>query len=168
MTPKKKLTAMIPATHILISLVALLSAIPAIARDDCVKQAFGDVCLGGVASEQSTLPDFRQDWALDYTVEDDIIVAVSGQQQQSGWLEFQKLNRDLSLVYGRGEDRSTLPAYATARNSRERAIQAGRGEAFLEFRAEGYRIELKLVQPLSLTLSYILDQPQPNDRELPL
>ncbi len=104
--------------------------------DDCLKLVFDKYCLGGPAPTHNL--DNTQ-FSLD---EQGHISLVERRLEPGDWLSFVQWRSELGALYGRGEDHSTLPRFASSRSSRARAVEQGRGQAAMHWPQAGWRIEL--------------------------
>ena len=136
---------------------------------DCLKRVFNQYCLGGPASSLADPVDRQTtETGLDIltfetaqrpvkvTVRKGRIVAVGRQEAPGTWLNFTDWRAKLVRLYRSGEDLSTLPRYATARNSRLNAIRAGKGRAHLRWPQDGWWVELIWDNTAFVLLNYEL------------
>ncbi|MEM7210181.1 MAG: hypothetical protein AAF434_20335 [Pseudomonadota bacterium] len=140
--------------------------------EDCTKLIFKRYCLGGSVA---TLPDgvseaivedgspgtrFTDtdgDRIVDITAVDGRIARISRRQPPGNWLHFTEWKTKLVRLYGRGEDRSSFPAYAGSRSSKLNAINAGRGSALIFWQQLGWSVSLRWDHRDYITLDYELD-----------
>ena len=144
--------------------------------EDCIKQVFNVYCLGGGSD---ALPDHleAQDEVIDglrlykgtlsgksievaVAIDSGRVVSVKRFDPPGSWLHFNERKSRLVRRYGRHEDLSTLPAYATSRSSRMNAINAGRGYAKLLWSQPGWTLALVWDHRDYVTFEYALASDQ--------
>lgn len=142
------------ATLLLMGSVRVLAQLPT----DCLKTVASTFCLGGSLQDVPLQPveQMPHDQAPDTLVShyssadlqwrvhsiDDQITQISRIEKPGDWLAYTNWKKRIIRQYGRGEDRSTLPAYATSRSSRRNAINSKRGHAAMQWARQGWRLEL--------------------------
>ena len=139
------------------------------AADECVKRVFNRYCLGGPIDGLAT--DFSQHRNSDGTTthrsdnsqklielvsEDGVITAVARRETPGDWLNFTHWKTKLIRLYGRTEDVSQFPAYATSRSSRLNAINAGKGFAHTRWQQGEWSVSLIWDHRDYITLRYDL------------
>ncbi len=142
--------------------------------EGCVKWVFNQYCLGGVSTdtlaklnqptdkeeqENKTVYTFRDtDKTIKLVSLNGTNISITRQEKPGDWINFTAWKVKLVRLYGRGEDLSSFPAYATARSSRLNAINAGRGIAEFEWNQKDYIIKLIWDHPDYIQLQYLLVQ----------
>lgn len=157
---------------------------------NCVKLVFNNFCLGGNIANVTVEPDIENDVTTDaentsqslteepstqkntylwrdktvlVEYSDEIIVAVTRLETPGTWLNYTSWKTKIVRQYGRGEDRSTFPAYATSRSSRLNALNSGRGFAAMAWPQSGWQVEMLWRDQRHIELRYSLDNSATDD-----
>ncbi len=150
----------------LIAAALLVNATPLRAADsDCIKEVFGQYCLGGetaqfqltaVAGQDGVFTDDNGHPNTALTVRAGRLVAVERRVHPAGWREYDDWKKRLERIYRSGENASTFPRYAASRSSQLNAIRSGRGSARTDWRLDGWTLSLIWRETDAIHLRYAL------------
>lgn len=150
--------------------------------DECVKQVFNRYCLGGdvsvfLATQASPPKAILQDNGNSHyrlqndgktiilTTHDNTITAVTRHETPGDWINYTAWKVKLVRLYGRGQDLSDFPRYASSRSSRLNALNAGKGHAEFTWDQQNHLIKLVWDSPDFIKLTYQLSMTQAGEPE---
>ncbi len=159
----------------LLLLFALTVPQSALAENGCLKQVFGEYCLGGslqrlLQRKPSGIPQLSGDrsavvylqgrgrtYVMAYR---DRIYKVLQTFEPATQVTLKDLNERLSAKYGPFEDLSLYPGYARNPSARISAIRRGEGELRYRWQNEGdsWRVELGWARKLGISLTYLANE----------
>ncbi len=145
------------------------------AENGCLKQAFGEYCLGGslqqlLQRKPNGIPQMSGDrsavvylqgrgrtYVMAYR---DRIYKVLQTFEPANQVTLKDLNERLSEKYGPSEDLSLYPGYARTQSSKIAAIRRGEGELKYSWRSAelSWRVELGWTRKLGISLAYLANE----------
>ena len=161
---------------------AVLLAVAPDARAQCVKVLLGTLCLGAPVAElqavagvgdfraleaektsASALPANGSSHSFNFKgkpmlalVRRGRVHALTRLEAPGDWLSYISWKSRLIRVYGQGRDISTLPSFASSRNTRERAVAREEGHARHQWSERDYMVSLTWSHPRFLEIEYRL------------
>lgn len=174
-------TAALRCSLALVAAVFLLTAAPD-ARAQCVKVVLNALCLGAPVAELRTVVGVGDFTALEAGKAADSAALANGSSHSfsfqgnpmralvsrgrvhaitrieapGDWLNYIRWKSRLIRVYGQGRDLSTLPSFASSRNTRERAVARGEGRAQHQWSERDFTVSLIWSHPHFLEIEYRL------------
>lgn len=150
--------------------------------DECVKQVFNRYCLGGdintFLATQASPPEAvsldsggsryllqNNGKTIILTTHENTITSVTRHETPGDWINYTAWKVKLVRLYGKGEDLSDFPRYASSRSSRLNALNAGKGHAEFTWDQHNHRIKLIWDSPDFIKLSYQLSTIQAGETE---
>ncbi len=149
--------------------------------DDCVKQVFNRYCLGGSIDTYLEAENTPQTIALEngdtqyllqdnkktivLTTHENNITTITRRETPGDWINFTAWKVKIVRLYGKGEDLSDFPRYASSRSSRLNALNAGRGHAEFAWDQQDHVIKLIWDTPDFVKLSYQLSDSETGEPE---